>query len=130
MNKPSQRSRQIADLIQHQIAVILKKEINDPRLQHVTITSVDVSPDLRNAKIFFALPDVAKLSEVEKAFAKASGFLRSQLAERIDLRYAPNIRFVFDESLERGSKISALIEKALTEDARKKGNLDSDEDGE
>jgi len=122
MNRPSQRARQIADVIQHQIAALIRKEVNDPRLQQVTITSVDVAPDLSNAKIYFTLTDVTKLNEVNKAFAKATGFLRSRLANHIDLRYVPNIRFMFDESMERGSKISELIEKALSEDKRLKGD--------
>lgn len=120
MSKPSKRSRQIADLIHTEIAVLLKREVSDPRLNQVSITSVRLSPDLGNADIYFTLHDVGTLKEVMKAFGHANGYLRRILADRIELRYTPKLNFIFDKSLEQGAKISELIEHALLEDGRLK----------
>lgn len=125
MSRSPKRPRQIADVIRHQLALILKKHVRDPRLVNVTIIKVDVSPDLGNAKVFFSVPDVNELQNVARAFAKCTPYLRHQLAEYVDLRYVPQLRFVFDHSLERGSKISALIDEAISKDQKR--NPDNDD---
>ncbi|OGO91352.1 MAG: ribosome-binding factor A [Coxiella sp. RIFCSPHIGHO2_12_FULL_44_14] len=130
MAKPSKRSRQIADLIHMQMAFLLKKEVSDPRLNQLSITSVRVSPDLANADIYFTFPQGTHLEEVKKALAKALGYLRHRLAERVELRYVPRLNFLYDKSLEQGSKISALIEYALSEDDRIKKQSTTDDDSE
>ena len=103
------RCRKIADLIRQDIVTILKKEVNDPRLQSVSIIHVEVTPDLGTAKIYFFIPEASQLSAVHKALVAATGFLRSALADRCGLRYVPKLRFIYDKSIETGARISDLI---------------------
>lgn len=120
MSKSPKRARQVADAIQRQIAFMLKKEVRDPRLTQVSITMVDVSPDLTNAKIYFTTSAREQLTEVEKAFSKATAYLRRQLADNMDMRYVPTLQFVYDKSLEHGGKISDLIDEAIKKDQQNK----------
>ncbi len=80
----------------------------------LTITGVDVSPDLSHAKVFFTLLQKEKLQETMIGLKRSSGFLRSQLARRIKLYTTPELRFVYDESVERGDHLSRLIESTKT----------------
>jgi ribosome-binding factor A len=116
----AKRQRQVADVIRHQVAFLLKKEVSDPRLRDVTLTYVDVSSDLSNAKIYFSLPHRDQLKDVNKSFEKATGFLRRELANKVDLRYVPKISFVYDESIDRGSRMTDLIDEALNQDEQRK----------
>ena len=78
----------------------------------LTITSVDVSPDLSHAKVFFTLLEKQKLEDTLQGLRRSAGFLRSQLARRIKLYTTPELRFVYDESVERGDHLSRLIDAA------------------
>ncbi len=80
----------------------------------LTITGVDVSPDLSHAKVFFTLLQKEKLQETMIGLKRSSGFLRSQLARRIKLYTTPELRFVYDGSVERGDHLSRLIESTKT----------------
>jgi ribosome-binding factor A len=102
----------VADLIQRELTDLLLREVRDPGIGMITITSVDVSPDLSHAKVFFTLLQPEKKPETEKALQRAAGYLRSQIAHRIKLYTAPELRFVYDESIERGDKLSQLIDEA------------------
>ena len=104
--------RKVADLIQRELSELLRLEVRDPRVGMVTITSVDVSPDLSHAKVFFTLLDKKLLKETLQGLQRAAGYLRSQLAHRIKLYTTPELRFVYDESVERGDKLSQLIDEA------------------
>lgn len=107
---PSRRQQQVADLIQREISVLIQRELKDPRLGFVTITSVEVSPDLRHARVFYSVmgtPEEQKATQ--NALQHASGFLRRELAERIDLRYAPEISFRNDPSVANSDRIARLL---------------------
>lgn len=127
MPKSTTRARRVADLIQHQLARILLKEINDPRLKDFSLTAVDVSPDLRQATVFYTVLNTDNLKGVEKALSKVSGYLRHLLADATELRYVPQLRFIYDESIERGSRMSALIDKAIDEDTKLHQDGEEDE---
>lgn len=88
--------------------------MRDPRVGMLTITSVDVSPDLSHAKVFFTLLQREKLEETLVGLKRSSGFLRSQLARRLKLYTTPELRFAYDESVERGDRLSRLIDSAIT----------------
>jgi len=118
MPKSTTRAKRVADLIHHQLARILLKEINDPRLKDFSLTAVEVSPDLRQATVFYTVLNSDNLSDIKKALSKASGFLRRHLAETAQLRYVPVLRFVYDESIEKGSRMSVLIDQAIDEDTK------------
>ena len=107
------RPRKVADLIQRELADLLRSEVRDPRVGLVTLTSVDVSPDLSHAKVFFTLLDKERQGETTKALQRAAGFLRSQLARRMKMYTTPELRFSYDESVERGDRLSQLIDSVV-----------------
>lgn len=111
----SQRLKRIADLIQRHLALLLKKEINDPRLVNVSLVGVDVAPDLSQAKIFFSLVKAEEAEIVTAALNKASGYLRSQLAHSIELRYTPRLIFVYDKTLLSAERIDELLNQIKDE---------------
>ena len=104
------RPEKLGDLIQREISGLLQRELRDPRVGMITITSVDVSPDFAHAKVFYTLLDQKNLAEVQQGLARAAGFLRSQLAKRLKLYTTPELRFEYDESVERGDRLSRLID--------------------
>lgn len=107
--EPHKRPRQVGDLIHRELATILKRETNDARLNQLTITEVDVTPDLRAARIYFTLLDANKVPETQRALTKGTGFLRQRLAEKVALRYVPKLIFKFDDNLERAEHLSSLL---------------------
>ena len=110
MPKPaSKRGQRIADLIQRELALVLKKEIRDPRFADVVITSVGMSNDLSWAWVYFTLLDYHQASEVEQALNKASGYFRHLLSQNSALRYTPKLHFTMDESIIRGERITELL---------------------
>ena len=111
--KPSGRAQKLADLMQREVSDLLRLELRDPRVGMITITSVDVSPDLSHAKVFFTLLEKQKLEETLKGLKRSAGFLRSQLAKRIQMYTTPELRFIYDESVERGDHLSRLIDSVI-----------------
>ena len=107
------RPRRVADLIQRELSDLLRREVRDPRVGMITLTSVDVSPDLSHAKVFFTILEKEKLDDTIRALRRAAGFLRSQLAHRMKMYTTPELRFVYDESVERGDRLSRLIDSAI-----------------
>ncbi len=111
------RARQIADRILEELAVILQREADDPRLTMVTVTGVDVDRELAYATIFVsALGDEDRKEEVLQALKSARGFLRSALAARIQLRTFPQLRFRWDASFQRGARIEELLDQLKSEE--------------
>jgi ribosome-binding factor A len=107
------RPQKLGDQIQRELSDLLARELRDPRVGMVTITSVDVSPDFSHAKVFFTVLEKDKLEDTVHGLRRAAGFLRSQLARRIKLYTTPELRFEYDESVERGDRLSRLIDSAL-----------------
>jgi ribosome-binding factor A len=108
----SGRPRKLGDLIQRELSDLIAREMRDPRVGMLTITSVDVSPDLSHAKVFFTLLEKQHLEDTLHGLKRSAGFLRSQLARRIKLYTTPELRFEYDESVERGDRLSRLIDEA------------------
>jgi ribosome-binding factor A len=114
MARSPSRAGRIADQIQRDLAVLIRSEVKDPRIGMVTLTGVEVSNDYHHAKVFFTtLGDAAVLAKAQLGLDKASGFLRSQLAKGLGLRIVPELHFVHDESVERGARLSKLIDDAV-----------------
>ena len=103
----------MADLIQRELSELIRLEVRDPRVGMLTITSVDVSPDLSHAKVFITLLQKERLEDTLQGLQRASGYLRSQLAKRMKLYTTPELRFVYDESVERGDHLSRLIDSVV-----------------
>jgi ribosome-binding factor A len=109
------RTRRIAEQIQRELADLIRVELKDPRVTGlITVTGVEVSPDQSHAKVFFTiLGDDSRKDETVEGLTRASGFLRSQLAQRMKLRTVPELHFKYDASVERGIKLTRLIDEAV-----------------
>ena len=114
MKRSSGRPEKLGDLIQRELSELLQRELRDPRVGMLTITGVDVSPDFSHAKILFTLLEKEKLEDTLAGLRRSAGFLRSQLARRIKLYTTPELRFEYDESVERGDHLSRLIDSTKT----------------
>lgn len=104
------RSKQIAELIQHELATALTKVARDPRFATVNVVTVDLAPDYSNAKIFVTLLDEKEKASIMTALNKAAGFFRSHLARSIQIRSTPKLTFIFDEQLRKAEYLSRLID--------------------
>lgn len=91
------------------ISEILATEIKDENIKFVTITSCEVTNDLSFAKVYFTVFDIDKKKETLKALEKAKSFIRGEISKRINIRHTPELRFIFDESIEYGNKIEKII---------------------
>lgn len=112
MKTPSKRTQRVAEIIQRRLALLIQKEIKDPRLPSwVTISAVDVSADFSYAKIYFTVLN-ANPDDVLAALNAASSFLRSQLAKVLTIRIIPHLQFFYDESLSYGRHLQDIIDKA------------------
>jgi len=112
MGKEFSRSQRVAEQIRRELADLLQFEVKDPRVGRVTLTEVEVAGDLAHAKIYFVTQDDAAAAAL--ALGKVSGFLRSQLSQRMMMRSVPQLHFVYDASLERGIHLSQLIDQAVS----------------
>lgn len=113
------RTERIADQIQRDLAMLLQREIKDPRVGLPTISGVKVSKDLAYADVYITFMAINEPDKVKQALAvleNASGMLRSLLSKSIKLRVMPRLRFHYDETIVEGPRISALINAAVAED--------------
>lgn len=116
MPKEFSRMQRVSELIRRELATIIAREMDDPRMRFVSVTAVDVSKDLRTAKVYVTQIDTATDAVLDiRALQKASGFLRRQLAAVLELKSIPALSFVYDNSIERGVDLSRLIEKSVAE---------------
>ncbi len=104
--------QRIGDEIQRELAELLLTKINDPRLNHLSITAVSVSPDMANATIFISTLDPDNIKEILGALKKASGFLRRELAHALNLRITPRLTFSYDKSILQATHLINLINSA------------------
>jgi ribosome-binding factor A len=110
---PSQRQLRVGEALRHALVHILAHgHFRDPVLDgaQVTVTEVRISPDLRNATAFIVPFAGGDAAELLAALKRAAGFLRNQLAQEVDLRYAPNIRFEIDQTFDRAGRVEALLQ--------------------
>jgi ribosome-binding factor A len=120
MRHSSPRARRVAEQIRHELAAILMREMKDPRVTGVTLTAVEVSPDLEHAKVYYTRLTGAQ-PDADQALLHAAGFLRTELAHRMRMRTVPRLVFKYDVSVERGAHLTHLIEEAVEEDRRHHG---------
>jgi len=124
----SSRRQRVADQIQKELAGLIQREMKDPRLGMVTVSSVDVSRDLAYADVYITILGKNEADERKQTLSiltRGGGFLRSKLARAMKLRIVPALRFRYDESIERGVRLSNLIE-----DARKKDQASDTSSGD
>ncbi len=112
------RHRRVADMIAREVAHIMRTKAADKRFDSITITGAKVSKDLKVARVYYSvMKDEPKLREtIEQTLEKAAGFFRSELGSTLKMRYTPEIRFEYDQSIDRGHRIINEIEKLRIED--------------
>ena len=115
--KPFTRADRVGGQVQRAISELLHKSIRDPRLKAATISEVQMSPDLKLAKIYYTLNGSASVRKnAQSGFNSASGFIKKALARELGLRYMPDLKFFYDESFDYGAKIDSLLKSLNKED--------------
>ena len=115
----TRRQQRVAEQVRHELSQLIEREIDDPRLELISITDATISPDLREANVYVSsLQGEAARDEVLAGLEAARGFLRHGLAARLKLRVVPDLHFHWDKSLETGDRISQLIDQIEAADAR------------
>jgi ribosome-binding factor A len=110
----SQRQQRVARQILHEISTIVGRDVSDPRIEGVTFTEVRVTPDLRNAHVFFScLGGQDARKRCAEGLEHAAGLVRRELGRRLALRFVPSLRFEFDDSLERAERIARLLRERV-----------------
>jgi ribosome-binding factor A len=113
------RSDRVSDVLLKEIADLVFRRVKDPRVANITVTGVDVTPDLQHARVFYCVmtgsaDDNAK-REATAGLDKAKGFIRQELGKRLRLRYIPQLDFEYDTSFEYGDKIEKLLKDLRTD---------------
>lgn len=114
--KTHSRSKQVADLIQRQLATLLITSQVDDRLKEVTITAVKISPDFSAAKVYVTLFDVSKKEELLEALAQAAPVFRKMLSKTIHTKRMPSLTFYFDDFIMQSRRISDLVNQTKVSD--------------
>lgn len=118
MPKEYSRTRRVAELVHRELATLIAQEVKDPRIRELTVTAVDVSPDLRQAKVFVTKLGIQE-QQAETVLAplrRAAGFLRRRLGEHVELKRVPALQFFYDSSVERGIALSRKIDETVARD--------------
>jgi ribosome-binding factor A len=115
MPREFSRSRRVGEQIRRSLAQLIHDEVKDPGVGMVTLTAVELSPDLAHARVFFTalVDDDAAQRASEAALQRAAGFLRRELGRLVKLRLVPDLQFVYDHSVDHGRRLSALIDEAV-----------------
>ena len=120
----SVRLARLRELFKQEISAILHREMKDPRIGFVSVTDVELTPDLRHAKVFVSIlgDDDAK-TKTMAGLTSAQGFIRTELGRRIRLRYLPQIHFKLDESIERGVRVQHLLRRVAQAKGEEGGDV-------
>jgi ribosome-binding factor A len=110
MAKDNPRAKRIGEQIQRELTELLRRDVKDERIGNVTITAVNVTGDLRTARVYYLVfgkdgPDI----KVQRGLESAAGFLRNALSKSLMIRYTPTLSFELDTSIERGARLTQLI---------------------
>lgn len=129
MAREFNRAQRVSQELQKEIAIILQREIKDPRIGMVTVSGVSLSRDLSYAKVFVTFlndddPDEVKVGV--KALNEAAGFIRSLIGKSMSLRIVPQISFYYDDTLVRGMKMSSLVDKVIQDDKKRREESDGE----
>jgi ribosome-binding factor A len=117
---PSSRPARVGDQIRVEISDLLAREVSDPGIGFITVTHVNVTPDLQQARVFYtSLGDEKARRESQRALHRATPFLRRQLGRRLRLRRIPELQFFFDESVERQDRIERILQDITAERAER-----------
>lgn len=116
------RATRVAHHIQEELGRIFARGLKDPRVGFVTLTGVELSPDLRYGKVFYSvLGTEEEKKETAEGLKAATGFLKREVGRALSLRYVPELRFIYDDSAERSARIEELLREAREMDERGDG---------
>jgi ribosome-binding factor A len=115
MPRDFSRTDRVAEQIKRELAELIRLEVKDPRVRMVTLTAVEVTSDYAHAKVYFTALE-GDTKAVQQGLERASGFLRRQIAHAMKLRVTPQLHFIYDTSVERGTHLSQLIDQAVASD--------------
>jgi len=126
------RTDRVGQQIQKEIAVILMREIKDPRLSMTTVSAVEVTRDLAYAKVFvtFFNDNADEIKASLEVLAEAEGYIRSLLGKRLRARIMPHLRFIYDSSMSEGVRMSALVDQAVASDSHDEEKTDDSDKSE
>jgi len=119
MPKDYSRSRRIGLQIQRDLADLIRGQIKDPRVGLVSVNAVKVSRDLSHAKVYITTLDDQHRELTLDILQKAAGYLRHELGQLMSTRIIPQLHFFYDDSIEQGSRLTSLIEEAISSDKKK-----------
>ncbi|WP_417760288.1 30S ribosome-binding factor RbfA [Shewanella sp.] len=130
MAKEFSRTRRIAQQLQQELALVLQRDMKDPRIGMVTVNDVDVSRDLSFAKVYVTLfeEDPEVINDKMAALMKAAPYVRTLVAGRMKLRVMPELKFVYDASLVEGMRMSNLVSQVISTDKAKQEQFGSDDE--
>ena len=106
------RADRVAEQLHREISSIMQRQVSDPRLQSLTITRVKLSPDLKNAKVYYSTTE-EDVSALAKPLKKAAGFVRSALSTSVALRYTPKVIFYLDDAVIRSQRIADILQNIV-----------------
>jgi len=113
----SRRAQKAAEAIRSVVSMAILAELKDPRVKDVTVTYVEVSNDLRHAKVHVSvMGDETQQNLSLKGLQNSAGFLQSKIAERVDIRYTPKLNFILDQGVKRSIEISKILNEVLPHD--------------
>lgn len=119
MPKNSNRMNKINEELKKEISIVISQDLKDPQITGIiSVTKVDTTPDLRFARVYVSMINAKSNKGNLARLKKCSGFIRSMIAKKVNLRITPELVFLFDESVEYGSRINAILEK-ITKDMKK-----------
>jgi ribosome-binding factor A len=119
------RPERLAETLKEEISEVVGYELDDPQLQNATVTDVEVSPDLRDAKVYVLINgDEAEIKRTLKNLQNAAGFVRQQVALNLDLRFAPHVHFARDTAEENAARVGRLLSELTV-----KGELKEKDEG-
>ncbi|HET9473853.1 MAG TPA: 30S ribosome-binding factor RbfA [Steroidobacteraceae bacterium] len=120
MSGKAQRLARIEGEMQRVLSTLVSREVRDPRVGKVTLTSINVAPDLSTARVFFVpFGGQHPPGEVAEGLNRAAGFLRGEVGRALALRHAPRLEFVYDQQIENADKLTRLIDGAVKSDQNK-----------
>ena len=130
---PSRRLLKAAEAIREVVGMAILTDLQDPRVRDVTVTGVEVAPDMRQAKVYVSvMGNESKQNLSLRGLQNAAGFLQSKVAKRIDTRYTPKLLFVLDQGVKKSIEVAQILGRVLNEDRpaeENASNSDQDDSG-
>jgi ribosome-binding factor A len=108
---PYKRVDRVSDVLRQIVSQTLMTRVHHAGIENVTITDVSVTPDLRQARVYFSILDVSKINDVKKMLNASKHVVQKAIGDQMRTRNTPVVRFIFDESVEYGSKMDLLLDK-------------------